>query len=176
MVVNKNKNQKIIGIASLKEALSALKVADLQVIRKKLQIKNISSMKKAELIQSLAEAIPVLFRNIISQFDERRLFLIKNIIANNGVMSANNLEIEEMEYLHKTGFMFTSFQNGNPIVMIPLELLPSLVKIIQDETILTDVKRNTEWIKITRGLLYYFGTEQVLKYLLSSFWDKWHNG
>lgn len=160
MEVNKNKNQKnkIIGIASLKEALSALKVADLQDIRKKLQIKNISSMKKAELIQSLAEAIPVLFRNIISQFDERRLFLIKNIIANNGVMSANNLEIEEMEYLHKTGFMFTSFQNGNPIVMIPLELLPSLVKIIQDETILTDVKRNTEWIKITRGLLYYFGT------------------
>lgn len=41
--------------------------------------------------------------------------------------------------------------------MISLELLPSLVKIIQDETILTDVKRNTEWIKITRGLLYYFG-------------------
>lgn len=103
MEVNKNKNQKnkIIGIASLKEALSALKVADLQDIRKKLQIKNISSMKKAELIQSLAEAIPVLFRNIISQFDERRLFLIKNIIANNGVMSANNLEIEEMEYLIK---------------------------------------------------------------------------
>ncbi|KZB89987.1 hypothetical protein A2U94_18485 [Bacillus sp. VT 712] len=83
MEVNKNKNQKnkIIGIASLKEALSALKVADLQDIRKKLQIKNISSMKKAELIQSLAEAIPVLFRNIISQFDERRLFLIKNITS-----------------------------------------------------------------------------------------------
>ncbi|MEC0666072.1 hypothetical protein P8864_09125 [Priestia flexa] len=40
MEVNKNKNQKnkIIGIASLKEALSALKVADLQDIRKKLQI------------------------------------------------------------------------------------------------------------------------------------------
>src|SRR3954462_1927373 len=160
MAVNKNKNQmnKITGIASLKEGLSALKVADLQDIRKKLQIKNISSLKKVELIQYLAEEIPFLVRNIISQFDERRLFLIKDIIANNGVISAKNVEIEEMEYFYKTGFTFTGFHNGNPIVMIPLELLPSLGEIVRDETILTDVKRNTEWIKITRGLLYYYGT------------------
>jgi uncharacterized protein YecA (UPF0149 family) len=160
MEVNKNKNQinKITGIASLMEGLSALKMADLQDIRKKLQIKNISSLKKAELIQYLAEAIPFLLRNIISQFDERRLFLIKNIIANNGVISAKNVEIEEMEYFYKTGFMFTGFRNGNPIVMIPLELLPSIGETVQEETILTDVKRNTEWIKITRGLLYYYGT------------------
>ena len=149
---------KITGIASLVEGLSALKVADLQDIRKKLQIKNISSLKKVELIQYLAEAIPFLVRNIISQFDERRLFLIKDIIANNGVISAKNVEIEEMEYFYKTGFTFTGFHNGNPIVMIPLELLPSLGEIVRDETILTDVKRNTEWIKITRGLLYYYGT------------------
>lgn len=157
---NKNKDQKnnFTGIATLKEGLSALKVAELQDIRKKLQIKNISSLKKAELIQYLAEGIPLLLRIIISQFDERRLFLIKSIIANDGVISAKNIEIEEMEYFYKTGFMFTSFQNGNPVVMVPLELLPSLEELVQDETILVDVKRNTEWIKITRGLLYYYGT------------------
>lgn len=160
MVVNKNKNQsnKIIGIASLKEGLSTLKMADLQDIRKKQQIKNISSLKKAELIEYLAEAIPFLLRIIISGFDERRLFLIKNLIANNGVISAKNVEIEEMEYFHKTGFMFTGFRNGNPVVMIPLELLPSLGEIVQDKSILANVLRNTEWIKITRGLLYYYGT------------------
>jgi hypothetical protein len=160
MVVNKNKDQKnkITGIASLKEGLSTLKVAELQDIRKKLGIKNISSLKKAELIQYLAEAIPFLLRNIISQFDERRLFLIKNIIANNGVINAKNVEIEEMEYFPKTGFMFTSFSNDDPVVMIPMELLPSLGEIVRDERILKEVKRNTEWIKITRGLLYYYGT------------------
>ncbi|EKN71462.1 secC motif containing protein [Neobacillus bataviensis LMG 21833] len=160
MAVNKNENQinKIIGIASLKEGLSALKMSELHNIRKKLQIKNISSLKKAELIQYLAEAIPFLLKNIISQFDERRLFLIKNIIAKKGVISAKNVEIEEMEYFHKTGFMFTGLRNGDPIVMIPLELVPSLGEIVKDETILADVKRNTEWIKITRGLLYYYGT------------------
>lgn len=153
-----NQKNKITAIASLKEGLSALKIADLHDIRKKLQIKNISSLKKAELIQYLAEAIPFLLRNIISQFDERRLFLIDNIIAKNGVISAKNIEIEELEYFHKTGFMFTCLRNGDPFVMIPLELLPSLVEIVQDERILADVKRNTEWIKITRGLLYYYGT------------------
>jgi hypothetical protein len=160
MVVNRNKNHenKITGIASLKEGLSTLKVADLQDIRKKWQIKNISSLKKVELIQYLSEAIPILLGIMIRQFDERRIFLIKNIIANDGVMSAKNVEIEEMEYFHKTGFMFTGFRNGDPIVMIPLDLLPSLGEILQDEAILTNIKRNTEWIKITRGLLYYYGT------------------
>jgi hypothetical protein len=160
MAVNKNKNSnnKITGIASLKEGLSALKVADLHDIRKKLQIKNISSLKKAELIQYLAVAVPIVVSNIIRQFDERRLFLIKSIIANGGVISAKDIAIEEMEYFPKTGFMFTDFRNGNPVVMIPLELLPSLEEIVRDETILADVKRNTNWIKITRGLLYYYGT------------------
>jgi uncharacterized protein YecA (UPF0149 family) len=160
MVVNKNKNQenKISGIATLKEGLSGLKVADLQDIRKKWQIKNISSLKKVELIQYLSEAIPFLLGIFISQFDKRRIFLLKNIIANDGVMSARNVELEEMEYFHKTGFMFTGFRNGDSVVMIPLDLLPSLGEIIQDETILANVKRNTEWIKITRGLLYYYGT------------------
>ncbi|MCB5238642.1 SEC-C metal-binding domain-containing protein [Niallia circulans] len=160
MAVDKSKNQKdkIMGVTSLKEALSVLKMADLQEIRKKMRIKNISSLKKAELIQYLAEAIPHLLRTIISEFDERRIFLIKSIIANNGIISAKYVEIEEMEYFDKTGFMFTEFRNGNPFVMIPMELLPSLVEIVQDKAILTEVKRNTEWIKITRGLLYYYGT------------------
>ncbi|WP_147532282.1 SEC-C metal-binding domain-containing protein [Bacillus marasmi] len=160
MVVNNNKShkEKISGIGSLKEGLSSLKVAELQDIRKKLRIKNISSLKKAELIEYLAEGIPLFFSNLIRQFDERQLSIIKRILANNGVISSKNIEIEEMEYFQKTGFMFTDFRSDNPVIMIPIELLPTIQEIVQDETILTDVKRNTEWIKITRGLLYYYGT------------------
>ncbi len=106
----------------------------------------------------MAEAIPYILSDIIRQFDEQRLLLIKSIIANNGVISVKNVEIEAMEYFDKTGFMFTSFQNDNLLVMIPLDLLPALEGIVRDEKILAEVKRNTEWIKITRGLLYYYGT------------------
>jgi hypothetical protein len=159
MEINKNqKNNEIMGIASLKEGLSALKMAELQDIRKRLQIKNRSSLKKAELIQYLAEEIPFHLKDIISQFDQRRLFLIKKMVANNGVIRAENVEIEEMEYFDKTGFMFTDFRNGNPIVMIPVEVLPTLVDLLPDQKVLANIKRNTEWIKITRGLLYYYGT------------------
>lgn len=160
MAENKNKNQKdkITGISTLREGLTALRVSDLQDIRKHLQIKNVSSLKKAELMAYLAKEIPYLLKFIVSNFDERRLYLIKNIIANNGVMSAKKVEIEEMEYFYKTGFIFTGFWKDQPIVMIPLDLLSPLGEIIQDERILRHIKRNTEWIKITRGLLYYYGT------------------
>lgn len=153
-----NQKNKITGIASLKEGLSALKVVELQEIRKKLQIKNISSLKKAELIEYLAEAIPILVSNSIRHYDEHRIELIKKIIANHGVISAKNIKMEEMEYFHSTGFIFTGFRDAKEFITIPMELLPTLKGIVQDKTILTDVKRNTEWIKITRGLLYYYGT------------------
>lgn len=161
MTNNKQRNQKrneTIGIATLKEGLSTLKVAELHDIRRKLQIKNASSLKKAELIHYLAKVIPILLSNIVCQFDERRLFLIRKIIANNGVISENNLEIEEIEYVPKTGFMFTGDRNGEQVIMIPVELLPALEEIIQEGKTLSTIKRNTEWIKITRGLLYYYGT------------------
>src|SRR5690606_12953814 len=136
---NKNQNNKIPGITSLKEGLSALRMADLQDIRKKQQIKNTSTLKKAELIQYLAETIPFLLKIIISGFDMRRLFLINTIIDNHGFIKAKNVEVEEIEYFYKTGFMFTGHHNGDPIIMIPLDLLPSLEEIVQDETLIAEV-------------------------------------
>ncbi|MRX72780.1 secC motif containing protein [Bacillus lacus] len=158
MTINSNDRDKAKGIASLKEGLSRLRMADLHDIRKRLQIKNVSSLKKAELIQHLCENFPSHVKFAVSQFDERRLFLLKNLLANEGVISAKNIEIEEMEYFPKTGFIYTGSYQGKPIVMIPQELLPSLGEVIQDQGVLAEVKRNTEWIKITRGLLYYYGT------------------
>lgn len=160
MKIDKRKNQKekVKGLATLKEGLTVYKVADLREIGKKLGIKNLSSLKKAELISYLAEEIPNYLRTIISEYDERRIFLLKRIIANNGIISEEDVEIEEMEYFPKTGFMFIVYHNRNPFVTIPVEILPSLEEIVQDSAILTDVKRNTEWIKITRGLVYYYGT------------------
>ncbi|OIK13533.1 SEC-C metal-binding domain-containing protein [Bacillus sp. MUM 13] len=148
----------VTGIATLKEGLSALRAAELHDIRKKLQIRNVSTMKKAELIDFLSEEIPSLLRMIIRYFDERRIHILKNIIASDGVISGHKVTLEELEYFPKTGFMFTGMHNGKSAVTIPLELLPALREIISDKTILKDAKRNTEWIRITRGLLYYYGT------------------
>lgn len=166
MTINKNRNRtnnESVAIATLKEGLSSLTAAELKDIRKRLQIKNISTLKKVELIEYLVESIPILLSIIVSQFDEKRILLIRKIIANNGVISARNMEIEEVEYFPKTGFMFTGFRDDDQVVMIPIELLPMLEKIIQEEKVLATIKRNTEWIKITHGLLYYYGTVPIDK-------------
>ncbi|SOC40870.1 SEC-C metal-binding domain-containing protein [Ureibacillus acetophenoni] len=157
VVDNKSNKSKFVGITSIADGLSTLKVAELQDIRRKLKIKNVSSLKKAELIQYLAEAIPFHLKNIIRLYDERRLFLIKSMIANKGMITVKNLEIEELEYFRKTGFTFMSYSNGNQAIIIPLDLMHTFEEIVRDETVLYDIKRNTEWIKITRGLLYYYG-------------------
>lgn len=145
-------------IVTLAEGLSTLKMAELHVIRKKLRLKNVSTLKKAELIQHLVENVPILLRMILSTFDERRLHILKRAIANNGIISGESISSEEMEYFPRTGFMFTGFRNGEQVVIIPTDLLPHIKQEIQEEKLLTLIKRNTEWVKLTRGLLYYYGT------------------
>ncbi len=162
MTINNNSNQIINkeneAMPTLKEGLSTFKVAELKDICKRLNIKKISTLKKAELIEKLSEAIPTLLSPILSEFDEKRLLFIRKIIDNNGAVSARSMEIEELEYYAKTGFMFAGVREDDVVVTIPVELLPALEKTIQEEKVLKTIKRNTEWIKITHGLLYYYGT------------------
>jgi len=54
--------------------------------------------------------------------------------------------------------MFPDFKNGEQDVIVPTNLLAHLEEVIQEEKLLTMIKRNTEWVKLTRGLLYYYGT------------------
>lgn len=145
-------------IETLKEGLFTLKMEDLHCIRKKLQLKNASTLKKAELIEYLAESIPISLRAFLSVFDEHRLLILKKSISNNGTISGETISIEEMEYFSQTGLMFIDFINGEQVLTTPSNLLPHLEEVIQEEKLLALIKRNTEWVKITRGLLYYYGT------------------
>ncbi|MGE8205692.1 SEC-C metal-binding domain-containing protein [Heyndrickxia sp. NPDC080065] len=146
---------------TLHDGLSRLTKNDLDTIRKKLEIKNASSLKKAELIALLEEKIPELLEKVILQLDQERYQIIRNIVSKGGYISAQNLKTNQINYYRSLGFIFTGTYEGKRIFSIPKEIMEKLILIEKNNKIDSIISQNTEWIKLTHGLLYYYGTVSI---------------
>ena len=143
---------------TLHEGLNTYTKDELDEIRKSLQIKNASSLKKAELIALLHEKIPPLIVLICMEWDDDRFTLLTKIANHGGYIAAPHLKPEQIRYLRASGLIFTGTFNGKKVLAVPEDLIEP-VKSLQGHTNLkSTVHRNTEWIKLTKGLLYYYGT------------------
>ncbi|MCT2535512.1 SEC-C metal-binding domain-containing protein [Aquibacillus koreensis] len=143
---------------SLDEVLSKYTKHELDTIRKKLDIKNASSLKKADLAALLVERIPAYLTDIQHLWDNERFQLLRNIANNGGQMPTPNLEAKQMEYFKNTGLIFTGTSDNEKILALPDELVESVLSMKNDLNVRARISRNTEWITLTYGLLYYYGT------------------
>ncbi|WP_099353264.1 YecA family protein [Fredinandcohnia onubensis] len=142
----------------LDEALSSYAKYELDDIRRYLEIKNASSLKKADLIALFQQEIPGLLKNVCSQWDLERFSLLVKIARNGGYLQAPELESDQIMYFRKTGMLFTGSINGKRVIAVPDELIEEILTLERDLHFRGIIKRNTEWIKLTHGLLYYYGT------------------
>lgn len=141
---------------SLFDTINSLTKHEMDKIRKNLELKNLSSLKKAELASELVRLIPFKFKEVIQKLDKGRYGLIKRIIKNSGFIPEMGISTSEVESLMEYSITFPGLYNNQKVLYIPLELAnlflemdgPELKKIIY---------RNTEWIGLTHGLLYYYG-------------------
>lgn len=143
---------------TLNEELSKYTKNDLDSIRKNLQIKNASGLRKAELVTLLVEKIPANLENICLQLDKERFRLLTDIARNGGQITAPNLNHFETEHLRATGLIYSGIFEERKILAIPIELIEPILALKNNVNIRATINRNTEWIKLTYGLLYYYGT------------------
>jgi hypothetical protein len=145
--------------------LSSFTKADLDDIRKKLDIKSASSLKKSDLIALLIEKIPENLENILSTWDIERYKILTTIANNGGYIDAPNIEGNQIEYFRDSGLIYTGTFEGKKIMAVPSELTNPIIAIQNNIEIKSKITRNTEWIKLTNGLLYYYGTLSLTKLL-----------
>jgi hypothetical protein len=141
---------------SLDSALQSLTKSELDSIRQTLNIKNISSLPKQQLIQALSQAIP---RHILRQvrlFDHQRYALVSRILAAGGCLNATEAGLDQIEYYRSRGLFFTGVYQGQKVFFMPAEVLAALSSLDKAE-MSSLTKRNTQWIRLTTGLLYYYG-------------------
>jgi hypothetical protein len=141
---------------TLPAALSKLTKDELKSICTILNIKSVSSLNKQGLIHILVQQLPAAFPNLLMKWDEKRYRIVKEI-ADGGGGASVTLENRQYDYFKETGFIFTGTYHGKRTLAIPQEVLESF-KTMDDASLRETVKRNTECIKLTQGMLRYYGT------------------
>ncbi|MGO4183775.1 YecA family protein [Paenibacillus sp. TAF43_2] len=154
---------------SYADALSTLSKQQLTRIRTNLDISNLSSLNKQGLVEKLSELIPDNLQMATRCFDHNRLKLVQKIVKNEGIWDKPLLELQQYTYFLERGILFPGTVDGKHVVMMPAEL----VEFIKAGDLLKEtpiLNRNTEWIRLTQGLLYYYGTltiDQLKSFVIS---------
>lgn len=142
------------------DALGTLSKQQLTSIRTNLQISNLSSLNKQGLVEKLSELIPENINIATRCFDHNRWKLVQKIVKNDGIWDKPLLELQQYEYFRERGILFPSTVDGKQVVLMPSELVAFLKEgnLIEEQS---NVNRNTEWVRMTQGLLYYYGVLSV---------------
>lgn len=141
---------------TLADRLAALTKDDLSGIRSKLNIKGVSTLKKQELIEALVQQIPEALPNLLLQLDETQYSIMKKI-ADRGGHDYVLLESYQYDYFKDRGMIFTGTYKGKKILVMPQEVV-EVFKAMDSVSYRQTVRRNTEWIRLIQGLLFYYGT------------------
>lgn len=141
---------------SLSQILGQLTKEELTEIRQYHEIPNLSKLKKNELIVALIQALPRKVYNFINQLDKGRYQFLRAIVQNEGVFAFDDFNQSEVNHWSITGFVFHATINNKEVLVMPQEILKSLQAV--DHSILyPTIERNTEWILLSQGMLYYYG-------------------
>ncbi|MEW9701991.1 SEC-C metal-binding domain-containing protein [Paenibacillus sp. SI8] len=140
---------------ALTAALSNLSKSELTEIRKDLNLTGVSTLNKQQLIQALEQAIPAALSTLLQKFDETRFQIMKQIAVRGGY-SNTLIDYEQLVYFESKGLIFQGEHMGKHTVIIPQEILKRFQD-IDHSAYRETLKRNTEWIKLTHGLLFYYG-------------------
>ncbi|MBP3950220.1 YecA family protein [Bacillus suaedae] len=143
---------------TLSEGLARLTKDELTVIRRRLEVKKASSLKKAELVALFSEVIPTKVEEIFSVWDQERLGLIRKLIRQGGLVPAAEVEVKAVDSLCLSGLVFSGMNDGQEVLAIPADLIEIIQSLEVSEVLLEKMTRNSEWIRLTHGLLYYYGT------------------
>ncbi|WP_409344572.1 YecA family protein [Paenibacillus sp. MBLB4367] len=137
------------------DALVRLTKNDLTDIRVNLDIKGASTLKKQELAEVLAQQIPGALPALLISFDEDRYKVLKHI-AERGGHAYLPLDSSQIGYFTDRGLLFPGTFNGQKTLVMPVEIAKAFTA-LNHNSYRETLRRNTEWIKLTYGMLHYYG-------------------
>ena len=145
---------------SLHDAINRLTKNEMDEIRKNYDLKNLSALKKSELAAELARLIPSKFKKAIYVLDKDRYDFIKTIIKNSGVIPDPGISLSDAEAFIKFCMAFPGVYKDEKVLFMPVEMIAIFTRTDGSE-LESIVRRNTEWIRLTHGLLYYYGVMEA---------------
>ncbi|MCU6709611.1 SEC-C metal-binding domain-containing protein [Paenibacillus sp. J5C_2022] len=145
---------------ALQEGLSRLTKDELTVIRTYYKIENTSRLNKPALVDIIAQTIVERLSEVLHTLTQEQYQLLQALVRNGGHAE---LELDwegELDLLLLRGLLFTGKRNGTKSVVAPQEVLEAFNK-LDEAAYEAVIHRNSEWIRLARGMLHYYGTLEV---------------
>ncbi|GAA0337441.1 hypothetical protein GCM10008967_29620 [Bacillus carboniphilus] len=142
---------------SLEEVLSRFTKGDLDTIRKNANFGGISSLKKAELKAKLVELLPGHFKQVLYTLDQERFDFIKKAVKNGGKIKVDDdFPLFRALRMRAYTLLFSGAHNNQKVLVLPKELMDVFSR-LDGQQLQSIIRRNTEWILLTHGMLHYYG-------------------
>lgn len=146
--------------SSFLDLLGGITKEEMSEISKMHGLKRLSSLRKADLAAKLVELMPDRYAKTLYTLDQVRYGLLKSAVKNSGVLKRADLDMVKAQVLLYRCLLFPCIYNNERILYMPPELCDLFSR--TDGTELERIiKRNTEWITLTHGMLYYYGVMGV---------------
>ncbi|WP_337104117.1 YecA/YgfB family protein [Paenibacillus sp. YIM B09110] len=152
------------------DALMTLTKQELIKLGQRMQLSGLTKYKKEELVVKLVELYAENIWPITRVWDQARWKLIKQIANNGGIGEKPLLEIQQYEYFCEIGILFPSIHEGRHVLLMPAEVV-AFFNDSENSGSGSLIERNTEWIRLSIGLLNYYGVltiEQITKFVMSN--------
>ena len=139
-----------------------MKKTDLDTIRKQYGLKNVSHLNKAELVDRLEVLVPALFPLMLEQIGQTQYDLLCILTDRSKLERPIEIDSHCVDVLEQYGIAFSADLDGNECMYVPEELAAVFCK-ADGEGLRQIVRRNTEWVDLTHGMLHYYGVLDAWK-------------
>ena len=142
--------------------LSQLTKEELYTISTARKLKGMSALNKSELTSRLAVQFSEGLPQIFNLFDETRYKILKQILERGG-RAFFSIDYDQLVYFRKRGLIFSGTLNEERVLLAPQEVL-DVFRQTDGSSYREKVRRNSELIQFTQGLLFYYGTLSLVEY------------
>ncbi|MCI3922826.1 SEC-C domain-containing protein [Paenibacillus sp. TRM 82003] len=140
---------------TLEEALSRLSTAALSDIRKRLNLKGASALKKDELCALLSRQLQERYEEAFECLNESMADVVRKAAERGGKVQAEVYPFA-IDFFQGNGVLFPGTVDGLRTFVMPEEAKAHWARLNQGEYRRV-VRCNTEWIQLTQGMLYFYG-------------------
>jgi hypothetical protein len=144
------------------DLLSRLTKEELYAICSSLKLKGMSALNKSELIAGLEKQFSARLPRLFNLLDETRYKILKKM-SNRGGRTYFPTDPQHLVYFKRRGLIFTGMIDEEKVLITPPEVL-DVFRQIDGDSYREKVRKNTELIQFTQGLLFYYGTLSLAEY------------
>lgn len=146
----------------LRDVLPGFTKDNLSAIRRHYAITGLSQLNKKDLARALSDRLPNCYYMTWLGLDSTRYQIMKRL-EQKGMVSAEDLEPWQITYFQTRAVAFPAIVDEQWNLIAAKEAIESFAEWDSPANV-TRVREHTEYVKLTKGLLYYFGALEIQNY------------